>query len=321
MLKFISCVAAIMKSSVLVLLMGCLTTAAFSQGCSDAGFCTMGAMKPDQPFNKKLSLKLRTLEFSQYYGHTHFNNKIYVSTVEANFSLGQKYIIQVKVPYQTSHGHLGTYGSISDVSLSLTRNIISTDAFDVNVTVGTKIPGNNGDKQQLNGLSLPMYYQTSLGTHDLIVGASIVSRKWLFAVGYQQALDANKNGFWWGEWNDGPDSAYVHQYTQSNTLLRGKDIMFRAERNFRLSRFNASIGLLPIWRITKDVVQLPTEDFKRSVPGSTGLALSGIYTLGYNFNVKSGLKLLIGNRFIQRQKNADGLSREFVSTITYTYRF
>jgi hypothetical protein len=313
-----------MKRSLIVTSLIFLSVQAFSQGCSDAGFCTMGAMKPDQSYDKRLKVRLRTLEFSQYFGHTHFNNKIWVSTVEANVSVKDKYTVQVKVPYQIAHGHLGTYQSLSDISLSLTRNIISNDFFDFNFTLGTKLPGNNGDKQQFEGKSLPMYYQTSLGTYDLILGASIISRKWLVAAGYQQALNKNQNGFWWGEWH-GADSAYVHQYAQSNSLLRGKDIMLRVERNFRFSRFHATIGLLPIWRVTKDVVQIPPSPEvtgpKTTVPGSTGLALSGIYTLGYNFNVKSGLRLLIGNRFIQRPKNPDGLSREIVCSLTYQYRF
>jgi hypothetical protein len=301
--------------------------AAFSQGCSDAGFCTMGAMKPDQPYNKRLKIRLRSIEFSQFYGHTHFNNKIWVSTIEANIGFGNKYIFQAKVPYQIAHGHLGTFQSLNDISLSLTRNVISNDAFDVNLTVGTKLPSNDGDKQQINGKSLPMYYQTSLGTYDLILGASLVNRKWLLAVGYQQALNANHNGFWWGEWKGDTDEQYILKYAQSNNLQRGKDVMMRIERNFRFSRFNASIGLLPIWRITKDEVAIPslgpprTEGPTTNVPGSNGLALSGIYTLGYNFNVKSGVRLLIGNRFIQRQKNPDGLSREGVVSFTYSYRF
>lgn len=300
----------------------------FAQGCSDAGFCTMGAMKPDQPYNKRLKIKLRSIEFSQYFGHTHFNNKIWVSTIEANIGLGNKYIVQAKVPYQIAHGKLGTYQSLSDLSFSLTRNVISKDAFDVNVTVGTKIPTNNSDLAHYHDKSLPMYYQTSLGSYDVIVGASIISRKWLFAAGYQQAITANKNGFWWGEWSDEPADIqkYILQYAQSNLLLRGKDIMLRVERNFRFSRFNASIGLLPIWRVTKDYIQVPvTADPSILTPtyvkGSTGLALSGIYTVGYNFNVRSGVKLLIGTRLIQREKNPDGLSREEVVSATYSYHF
>src|SRR5882672_4821189 len=234
-----------------------MSATVFSQGCSDAGFCTMGAMKPDQPYNKRLNIKLRSIEFSQYYGHTHFNNKIWVSTIEANISLANKYVFQVKLPYQVAHGHLGTFQSLNDISLSLTRNIVSTDAFDINLTVGTKLPTNDGDKQKLDDKSLPMYYQTSLGTYDVIFGASLVSRKWLLAAGYQQALNANHNGFWWGEWEGDPNENYIKQYAQSNLLKRGKDIMVRVERNFHFSRFNASIGLLPIWRITKDEVSIP----------------------------------------------------------------
>ena len=304
-----------------------LSVMVFSQGCSDAGFCTMGAMKPDQPYNKRLKIKLRSIEFSQYYGHTHFNNKIRVSTLEANIGLGSNYIFQAKVPYQIAQGHLGTFQSLSDVSLSLTRNIVRSDAFDINLTVGTKLPGNDGNKQQIDGKSLPMYYQTSLGTYDLIFGASMVNRKWLLAAGYQQALNANHNGFWWDEWKGDADESYIRKYAQSNNLKRGKDVMVRVERNFRFSRFNASIGLLPIWRITKDEVSIPalgppkTEGPTTRVKGSDGLALSGIYTLGYNFNVKSGVKLLVGNRFIQRPKNPDGLSREGVVSFTYSYRF
>jgi len=320
-----------MKKCLILFILLLIKFCAIAQGCSDAGFCTMGAMKPDQPFNKKLNIKLRSIDFSQYYGVTHFNNHIFVSTIEANIGIGAKYTVQAKIPYQIANGHLGTFQSLSDISLSVTRNILSTENFDVNVTLGTKIPSNNGDKQQIAGLSLPMYYQTSLGTYDLIFGASMVSRKWLFAAGYQQALNKNQNGFWWGEWQtDRPqDFNYIQQYAQSNLLQRGKDVMLRVERNFRLSRFNASIGLLPIYRLTQDIVSIPSPvspdnpslNTVKNSAGSDGLALSGIYTFGYHFNVQSGIKLLLGNKFIQREKNPDGLSREFVTSFTYSYRF
>ena len=47
-----------------------VSTQALSQGCSDAGFCTMGAMKPDQPYNKRLAVRLRSMEMSFYRGTT-----------------------------------------------------------------------------------------------------------------------------------------------------------------------------------------------------------------------------------------------------------
>src|SRR5688572_16976718 len=79
---------------------------ASAQGCSDAGFCTMGAMKPDQPFNKKLELKLRSMELSFYRGTTTMTPIIYVATADMNFSLNSKSTVQVKLPYQAITGRL-----------------------------------------------------------------------------------------------------------------------------------------------------------------------------------------------------------------------
>ncbi len=96
--------------------------------------------------------------------------------------------------------------------------------------------------------------------------------------------------------------------------------MLRAERNWRFSRLNFSLGLLPIYRVNNDEISDPNG--KRVNPaGAKGLALSVIFTTGYSFNVKSGLKLLLGHKIIQRDNNPDGLTREFVSTLGYYYRF
>src|SRR6187549_3141477 len=95
----------------------------FSQGCSDAGFCTMGAMKPDQPFNKKVELKLRTMELNFYRGTTTLTPIVYVATVDMGFSLNSKNSVQVKLPYQAVKGHLGETSGMGDISLCYTRNI------------------------------------------------------------------------------------------------------------------------------------------------------------------------------------------------------
>src|SRR5687767_2241033 len=89
-----------------VIIFSLLQITAYSQGCSDAGFCTMGAMKPDQPFNKKIELKLRSMELSFYRGATTLTPVIYVATADINFSLNSKTSFQVKLPYQAVTGAL-----------------------------------------------------------------------------------------------------------------------------------------------------------------------------------------------------------------------
>lgn len=302
----------------------------WGQGCSDAGFCTMGAMKPDQPYNKKIDVKLRSMEVSYYRGETTLTPVVYVTTMDFNFSLNRKNSFQVKLPYQWVVGRLAHTASIGDISLCLTRNVYSSDKFDVNASFGGKIPTNNSDKQTADGNALPMYYQTSLGTYDVIAGLSLISRNWLFATGIQVPLNQNKNQFDWHRWDinnpvpDPEEKAYVSHYANASNLQRGIDVMLRVERNFRFSRFNFSAGLLPIYRITPDVITNNAgvrTSYDANGNKAQGLALSWILTAGYNFDVRSGVKLLVGHKITQREFSPDGLTRELVSSITYIYRF
>lgn len=310
----------------LLCLLACFTlfiyNEGFSQGCSDAGFCTMGAMKPDQPFNKKIQLKLRSMEISFYRGTTTLTPIIYSATADMNFSLNGKTSLQVKLPYQGADGRLGKTSGLGDISLCLTRSLHSTDKYDVNLSVGTKIPTNNSNKKDDEGQSLPMYYQTSLGSYDFIAGLSVISRDWLFATGIQVPLTKNGNQFWETNWNkDDPDEfAYVQRYANARELQRGTDVMARVERNFRFSRINFSVGLLPIYRVNHDVVTNNAGD-RIKPPGAQGLAMSAIGTLGYSFNVRSAVKFLIGHKIVNRSYNPDGLTRELVTTLSYVYRF
>jgi hypothetical protein len=317
-----------MKRLITTFLSCCLFCNAFSQGCSDAGFCTMGAMKPDQPFNKKVPLKLRSMEMSFYRGTTKLSPVIYVATLDMSFNIiDTKTFFQIKLPYQAVSGSFGDTGGAGDISLCLTRNIFASEKFDISISLGSKIRSNTANlKDDVNDLPLPMYYQTSLGTYDAIAGISLVNRKWLFATGIQHAFNQNENEFRWSDWDpvykNGEGVDYVHKYDLAYKLKRGTDVMLRVERNFRFSQFNFSAGLLPIFRITKDEIESPaTSGTRVKLDGTTGMALSGIVTAGYNINVKSGLRLLLGHKITQREVNPDGLTREMVSTLSYTYRF
>jgi len=301
-----------------------------AQGCSDAGFCTMGAMKPNQSFGKKLEIRLQSVELSQGYGFTKFGTHIWATTLDANFSINSKTTFQAKLPYMVTSGRLGDTHGFSDISLSLSRNVYNSEHYQIGVTIGTKIPTNKADMtSRETGAPLPMYYQTSLGSYDLIFGASLISRNWLFAVGYQQALNANNNQFARNlVASDDGNSAIIPQarllYPPGNQLFRGKDVMVRIERNFRFARFNFFIGLLPIYRFTKDTIVLPTSGNRVEVQGSDGLAFNILTGFGYQFSTKSGVKFLYGKQEldgISRVKNPDGLSREWVMSVAYLYRF
>jgi hypothetical protein len=107
-----------MKLKLLILTLVILAQQAYTQGCSDAGFCTMGAMKPDQPYNKKLPIKLRSMEVSFYRGTTTISPVIYVANLDMSFNLiDDKTFFQVKVPYQAVNGNFGSTSGLGDFSL------------------------------------------------------------------------------------------------------------------------------------------------------------------------------------------------------------
>ncbi len=291
-----------------------------AQGCSDAGFCTMGAMKPDQTFSRKINFKLRSLEISYYRGTSTLSPIIYSLTADINYGLTDKLGMQLKLPYQWVNGNFGNTSSIGDISFSFTRNLIRSPTMDLNVTVGGKIPTNDSNKKNDAGLVLPMYYQTSLGSYDIVAGMSLLTKKWLFAFGYQQALTANGNTFFWGEWVDYPSREYLSNHDVGIGLKRGIDLMFRVERNFRFINYSFNIGLLPIYRITPDQGIIATRQ-NGGVVKTTGLALSTLAGFTYHLNTISSVKVIYGYKITDRKTNPDGLTRDDVITMAYLLRF
>ncbi len=292
---------------------------AMAQGCSDAGFCTMGAMKPDQHFSKKIKLRLRSIEFSHYLGLTKFDNRILAYTVDVNLGFNSKTNLQVKLPYQYAEGRLGNNHGLGDISLSLSYNLVNKEQYQINATLGTKIPTGMPNRTSNTGRALPMYYQNTLGTYDFIAGLSIITRNWLIAAGYQRALNRVNSQFLWRDWEGTPNQVWADHYPQANQLLRGDDLMMRVEYNLRFSRFNANTGLLAIYRPTKDQIQVGERTI--DVRGSDGLALTYLVGVGYKFNTRSAIKIGAGFRLRRRPRNPDGLSREFVNTVTYQFNF
>ncbi|MFM9076573.1 MAG: hypothetical protein ACKORJ_13570, partial [Bacteroidota bacterium] len=84
-------------------------------------------MKPDQPYSRRINIKLRSLDISYYRGKTTLTPVVYSMTADFNFSLNNKNSFQVKVPYQWVQGKLGNTAGAGDLSLCLTRTVWSGD--------------------------------------------------------------------------------------------------------------------------------------------------------------------------------------------------
>jgi hypothetical protein len=298
----------------------------YGQGCSDAGFCTMGAMRPDQAYSSDAPLRFRFADLSYYRGETKVSATIEAIIFDVGFEFGKNYNLHLKVPYMMVRGNFAQTQGVGDISLSVSRNVARWRDFDFNTTLGAKLPSGRSDlRHEAQDVVLPMYYQITLGTYDFVMGGSLINEKWLFSAGYQQPLiHINENTFdntreaWWGWYPGGMD--YVRKHASATNLRRGADVMVRIERNWRFSRFNYNVGLLPIYRVTSDQI-MDREGNYFKPEGARGLAASLLLGCGYRLNTQAAFKMLYGLRLVERAYNPDGLTRDQVLNLTFNYQF
>lgn len=292
-----------------------------AQGCSDSGFCTMGAFKPDQPYLKKFNVRLNSIELTQHLGHTKYGDWIHATFLDATIGFFGRTSLQLRLPaYTIIEGDMPTTKGWGDLFLNVTHAIVVKDNYRLNLTAGVKIYNQQPNKKSEEGIDMPLYQQTTYGSNDLSFGGSLVTRKWVLAGGYQHALNRITNNFNHEDWEDHELEDVVIVYDPSAGLERGDDIMTRVERNFRLSRFNFYVGGLGLWRVTPDKTLNQAGEL-RAVPGSTGLALNAVTGAGYQFNTRMGIRLLVSVKLKERDANPDGLARDFVSQFAYIIRF
>ncbi len=281
---------------------------AFSQGCSDAGACSIAGHLPDVDSSKKV----------QYFGF-----------VEQSFGLGEKFVlisqsavgIGIQFPTRTEvffqmpfimvFGNLGSTSGIGDGIISVRQQIFKKNKSDLSFIGGGRLRSNYSDFS-LDGKPLPMAYQTSLGTYDVIAAALFNSKSWSFYVAYQHPFGRNKNGYLReeGQTND------KLNYYESADLKRGDDLVLRVQKSLDLkNRKSLLFTLMPVFRLQADQIIKNNENVV--LDGSKGMTLNVNVT--YSKETKNGnvFELLAGFPVIDRGYRADGLTRNFVFLIRY----
>ncbi len=282
----------------------------FSQGCNDAGLCTLGdfgSSKHDNisKYQNELTYSLGLGEQQTIIQSVQYDNRILI--------VDNKLQISLRVPFHYIYGNLAqTYG-VGDISLGLNYIIPSKSKSRFSILLGTKLPVNDANKS-INGKGLPMVYQTSLGTYDLMAGVNMVLEKWHFGVGYQQPFGENKNTFTYSSWEGNQDAL---NYFQSAYLTRGSDAIILADRYFLFDKNSLKTGLLAIYRVEADQIIIDGET--ESPDGSKGLTLN--VTLEYKIPLKNNdkIRLTAAAPLITREYRTDGLTRTFVLAFTYTF--
>lgn len=283
-----------------------------AQGCSDAGFCTVDALKsPDgdsTASDKSLQLKLGATV-----GKADRNITIVASYLEYNRQLNKHWGYDMKLTQLAQLTDSINTNGLGDLFLTGTYKTNVNIAF----TTGVKLPFSDGNKQR-NERSLPNDFQSSLGTIDFIGGISKEWRKFRFTVAVQQPLTQGKNRF-------SPelfDSLSVFSAFQSTKdFKRRGDVLARVNYAWSVSKhWKLTPGLLAIYHLGEDTY-LDASNVRKPIVGSDGLTLNGMLFTQYSINKSHKLELSLGTPFVVRDSRPDGLTRSIVATLEWKWIF
>ena len=285
-----------------------------SQGCSDAGFCTMGNLQPQSDADTSYKHNAAVL-FN--YGIGEQKTIITQIIPEIEFSFLKNNSLQIKIPYVSASGYLGSNSGAGDLSITVSQTVKKTVNSKLSFSAGIKIPTGTTDEDALNR-PRPMPYQTGLGTTDIILGAGLKFRKWNFAFGFQGILsDQNKNGFLRSKWLDDADA---QKYFESNQLRRGNDALLRIEKSFSLKKLTLSAGVLNIIHLNASSI-VDSTGTRVDVNGSDGLTVNITGKAKYEISKRAEINFSFGFPTIVRDARPDGLTRKVVAAAAFNFKF
>ena len=290
--------------SIFITFIFCISGFSFSQGCSDAGFCTSENMK----YGTNVDSLKNTLKFGINQGSADFDVSVFGMYLEYKYQVSKKFNIGTRINYTSQSTDAISSNAISD------GYIIADYIFNptVSASIGLKIPFTDGNIKE-NGIALPMDLQPSLGTYDLVLGFSKKYNNLFFALGYQQPLNKNNNSFFKPLNSD--------DFFTTNQFKRAPDLLFRVGYNYEINnKWKLSPSLLPIYHLANDTFEDVTNQ-EIEIKGSEGLTLNASLLVQYLINNKNALEFNLGSPLIVRDARPDGLTRSLVLNLEYKFRF
>ncbi len=261
---------------------------------------------------------LLSFEISSYYGIGQQNTLVMVNQMEGNFKLIEKKLYaQVKIPYSIITGKLGTTNGLSDVTMSLSYIAFIRPKSNLSLALGVKIPSNSSNLS-LDNRPLPMVYQTSLGSTDLLLGSRFSYKKWDFTAGYQHSFNGNSNQYL--HINTTGDNLNYNGYFESRNVRRADDALFRINRRFKAKKIVLSTSLLFIYHLADDHITNASGE-RVNAAGSKGLTLNLDLAGSIPVSKRTSITFVLAKPVVQRKNVTDGLSRSFVGIVGLRWNF
>lgn len=275
-----------------------------AQGCSDAGFCSIGSFKNTaSSLNDKSS---NSVTFGSTFGIG--EQAVFVTTPYLQFdkTLNKDWQVQAKITYNNASKNGYSIGGLGDGYVIGVKSWGNKHQGKNSVNVGLKFPLNNADIKS-NGTSLPLAYQPTLATTDLIIGYATQVKTWSFAAATQIPLSQKKSNSFIS-----PTTEPLKNFVSTRELNRKADVLLRATKKYEASKllvFRAS-GLL-IYHLGNDSYTDLNNNIIE-VKESNGITLNLNAGMNYKLSNKLSFDLLVGFPLVVRKVRPDGLTRSFV---------
>ncbi len=283
----------------------------WGQGCADAGFCSVGAM---QTGVHKLSLNKQrnSVGFSTSVASGEKLSWVISPQLETKIVIAKNSFFEARLPYNIITGNLGTNRGLGDVISTFTSelNLDKTKSkLNLRYTIGTRI-GLRDASDSLRGLPLPMAYQLSTGTTDLIVGLSTnIGKHFTVALGMQQPLiHYNRNGYYTTQNRDSSESVYF----SSINLRRKGDALLRIEARKDWKHTGIHGGTLLLYHLGEDNITL-TNGTNLKLSGSSGMTINMNFVFYYRAD-NWIFDFTLAAPVLARKNRPDGLTRNAVAT-------
>lgn len=281
-----------------------------AQGCSDAGICSINnGFEPNQK-EQKNSIEIATIFGAGEADVTYFSPYIsYSRKVNERFSWSSK------VTFSSANGSFGTRATLADAYLIGNYTFAAKKNTQWGTLIGWKIPFTSANLK-INDYSLPLDYQSSLGTFDLFLGTNLSYKNWNFNAAVQiPVFNNNKNSYF---------AAFsgTNDFPSTNLFERKSDALLRATYAIKTpnKKFTFKPNILFIYHLGQDTFE-NTFGKRETILGSDGLTINGNLITSYNINTRNSIELSVASPFVIRDIRPDGLTRSFVAGLQYQYSF
>jgi hypothetical protein len=298
------------KKIILMIIILFLANKMMGQGCSDAGICSInhGFQSDEKQFKN-------TIELAAIYSLGEADVAYFSPYISYTKRFSERFSFTSKVTYSTAHGSFGTRSQFGDAFLIGNYTFKEKNKKQWSTLLGFKFPF-TASNLKINGYSLPLDYQSSLGTIDLFLGTNLHYKKWDFNGALQiPVINLNKNSYF-------KEYSGTNDFPSTNLFERKPDALLRATYTIKTSnkKFTFKPNVLFIYHLGKDSFENIFGQ-RENINGSDGLTINGNIITSYSITKQSSLEMSLATPFVVRDIRPDGLTRSFVLGLQYQYSF